>query len=567
MIRMRWAYILLAIAIILIVWINFMEQQKYDQITENLEKTPGQKQEEEEEEKETKDSLLSEMAVAADHPVAVDIGVAVLENGGNAVDAAVAVAYALSVLEPDASGLGGGGLMLVHPADEEEPVLYDYREVAPSSPADEDDAIGIPGFVKGMEQVHRDFGTIGIQELIEPSVVLAEEGIEVSQHLYERLKNAAYRMPVDELENFYPDGQPIQSGKLLKQQDLAETLRKIQTEGSSVFYTGSIGKKIEEELGISTKDMREYRVETPDPLSAEFAGYEVYAPSPPSGGLMMLQSLQLAERLELEKTKGHRAEFIHMVTEVIKRTYRSRLENIGDPAFEDVPVEKLLSSDYIEELGETIDEDDVTEEFLSRLDTEADREDNSDTTHFVVVDSDGMMVSSTNTLSNFFGTGEQVAGVFFNNQLDNYSSDEDSPNAREPGKRPHSYTTPMIFTEEGKPVMGIGAAGGRRIPATLLQVILKLHFYNENPKTALSDPRFFGQVNENEIYLEESESDDVEDELDDLGYNVEDSKSPTYFGAVQMLWVDYSHDIIRGAADPRRNGTWKVQPIDVSSTK
>ena len=562
---MRWAYILLAIAIILIVWINFMEQQKYDQITDNLEKTPGQKQEEEE--KETKDSLLSEMAVAADHPVAVDIGVAVLENGGNAVDAAVAVAYALSVLEPDASGLGGGGLMLVHPTDEEEPVLYDYREVAPSSPADEDDAIGIPGFVKGMEQVHRDFGTIGIQELIEPSVVLAEEGIEVSQHLYERLKNAAYRMPVDELENFYPDGQPIQSGKLLKQQDLADTLRKIQTEGSSVFYTGSIGEKIEEELGISTKDMREYRVETPDPLSAEFAGYEVYAPSPPSGGLMMLQSLQLAERLELEKTKGHRAEFIHMVTEVIKRTYRSRLENIGDPAFEDVPVEKLLSSDYIEELGETIDEDDVTEEYLSRLDTEADREDNSDTTHFVVVDSDGMMVSSTNTLSNFFGTGEQVAGVFFNNQLDNFSSDEDSPNARESGKRPHSYTTPMIFTEEGKPVMGIGAAGGRRIPATLLQVILKLHFYNENPKTALSDPRFFGQVNENEIYLEESESDDVEDELDDLGYNVEDSKSPTYFGAVQMLWVDYSHDIIRGAADPRRNGTWKVQPIDVSLTK
>lgn len=561
----RWSYIFLAVGLILILWVNLLEQKKYDQITENLEDTSNQEKEEGEGEKQA--PLLSEYAVAADHPVAVDVGLAVLDHGGNAVDAAVAVAYALSVLEPDASGLGGGGLLLVHPPNEKEPVLYDYREIAPRSPAYKDDSIGVPGFVKGMDQVHRDFGSIGIEDLIEPAVVLAEDGMEVTEHLHERLEGAAYRMPVDQLENLYPNGHPIQAGRILKQKELANTLRKIQRKGSSVFYTGAIGEAIEEEIGLSIKDMREYRVETPDPLHAEFSGYEVFAPSPPSGGLMMLQSLQLAERLELWRTKGHRAEFIHLVTEIIKRTYQSRLDNIGDPSYEDVPVDNLLSSDYLKDLAESIDEDEVTEKFLSKLDTEADREEEGNTTHFVIVDADGMMVSSTNTLSNFFGSGKQVGGVFFNNQLDNFSSDSDSPNARKPGKRPHSYTTPLIFTKDGKPVMGIGAAGGRRIPASLLQVLIKLHFYNENPEAALNEDRFFGQVNENKISLEDSESNEVEEQLEELGYDLDHSKSSTYFGAIQLLWVDYIHDIIRGAADQRRNGVWKVKPNDVTSTK
>lgn len=559
----QWSYIFFGLGIILILWINFFEQKKYDQITENLDDAPLKDFKESEVDSR---SLLNEHGVAADHPVAVDIGLAVLNNGGNAVDAAVAVSYALSVLEPDASGLGGGGLLLVHPPDQEAPSLYDYREVAPSSPANKDSSIGIPGFVKGMEYVHRDFGSMAFEELIEPSVVLAEDGIEVSQYLHERLQAAAYRMPVEELENFYPNGRAIQAGRLLKQKALAKTLRKIQEEGSSVFYTGSIGESIQEELGLSIQDMRRYRVETPEPLEAEYSGYSVYAPSPPSGGLMMLQSLQLAERLELWRTKGHRTDFIHMISEVIKRTYKTRLDNIGDPSFVEVPVEKLLGAPYLKKLGESIDEDEVTEQYLSRLDTEADRKDEGNTTHFVIVDKDGMMVSSTNTLSNFFGSGEQVAGVFFNNQLDNFSSDEGSPNARESGKRPHSYITPLIFSKDEKPVMGIGAAGGRRIPSTLLQVLVKLHMYDEKPEAALNSDRFFGEVNNNTMALEEKENEDIEEQLDDLGYDLSYSESSTYFGAVQMLWIDHKQKIIRGASDKRRKGIWKVNPIDVSST-
>lgn len=564
----RWSFVFLASGLMILLIIYFVERNRYNQITENLEQASMQESNQDEtKQKDQPSSVLNEYAVAADHQVAVDIGLAVLDNGGNAVDAGVAVAYALSVLEPDASGLGGGGLMLVHSPGDKKPVLYDYREVAPSTPAKRDSSIGVPGFVKGMEIIHNEYGSMDLKQLIQPAVVLAENGMKVTKHLNERLQAAAYRMPVSQLDNFYPNGNAIQTGRLLKQEDLARTLRKIQKKGSSVFYTGEIGEAITKELGISKEDLKEYQVEMPDPLEIEFADFQVFAPSPPSGGLMMLQALQLAERLELWRTKGKPAEHMHMVTEVIKRAYKTRLENVGDPRFEDVPVEELLSSDFLKDLAEDIDEDEVTKEYLSKLDTQADRNEEGDTTHFVIVDADGMMVSSTNTLSNFFGSGVNVAGVFFNNQLDNFSSDSNSPNAREPGKRPHSYTTPLIFTKEEKPVIGIGAAGGRRIPSTLLQVILRMHFFDENLDTSINHERFFGQVNENTLSLEERQSNEVEDTLQDLGYDLDYGHSSTYFGAVQMLWIDYEHGVVRGAADKRRNGNWEVEPIDVNKTK
>ncbi|MCA1010515.1 gamma-glutamyltransferase [Halobacillus halophilus] len=494
--------------------------------------------------------------VSSSHPLAVKAGMEVLEKGGNAVDAAVAVSYALGVVEPYGSGIGGGGAMLIHPADEEkEPVIYQYRETAPISGANPSNKFGVPGLVKGLEAAHSDFGSMDMEKLLEPSILLAEDGFKVDEHLTQRLEDNAHRMPVKKLDHFFPGGEPIQPNETLKQKELAKTLRSIQSEGSGAFYSGDIADKLADDVKELTKsDLSNYTVMKSAPVKGEFAGYDIYSAPPPLSGVTLIQSLKASEMVDLKEAEGSQADYIHMIGEISKRTYDDRVENIGDPLYTDQSYEELTEYDYVEDLVSSVDMDELSDDYETS-DTVAE-EDHVSTTHYVVVDADGNMVSVTNTLSAYFGSGEEVGGFFLNDQLKNFSPDDSSINGMEAGKRPRSFTSPTIMTN-GERKIGIGSPGGERIPMMLTEVLTKHVMFGEPLQDAIASPRFY--IEDDDVYVEKDIDNEVKEELEERDYDVHLEVSPTYYGGVQALVVDQEENSVYGGSDPRRAGAWQVK--------
>ncbi|QDI93125.1 gamma-glutamyltransferase [Salicibibacter halophilus] len=478
----------------------------------------------------------------------------VLKEGGNAVDAAVAISYSLGVLEPFASGIGGGGIMLVHSADDPEPVLYDYRETAPDKEQKPESGIGTPGFVMGMHEAHEDFGNQSLEYLLKPAIKQAENGVEVSNSLHSHLINASDHISRnDDASFFYPGGRAIEEGETLYQQELAEMMAIISEEGSETFYQGAIANQLAESVdGIEKEDLESYEVEKTEPIQGEFAGFDVYAPPPPAGGSMLIQTLQMTEELQIGQYKNLPADFAKGVGEINRESYQDRLETIGDPEFVDVS-EEITSKEYSRELASNVSRD-AMDEFEDHGD-EAGEDGN--TTHFVVVDQEGMMVSVTNTLNSFFGSGEFTNGFFLINQLDNFSQSSASPNAYEPNKRPFSYITPTVLAKNGTPIIGIGSAGGRRITSTLSQTLIRHLLFEQPIDEAIEENRFYRDKQDKKMYYEERISPEMEEELENDGYTVDNSRSPVYFGSVQSLTIDYESGNIYGGSDSRRNGEWK----------
>ncbi len=495
--------------------------------------------------------------VASDSPIATQIGLEVMENGGNAVDAAVAVSYALGVTKPFTSGIGGGGTMLVHPAGKE-PIAYDYQVTASEYGDIPGDGIGIPGFIAGMEMAHENHGELEMGELIDPSIQLAEEGVRVKKELHHVLKSNTGLLPVESLPHFYPDEEPIQEGEFLVQEDLAQTLRLIQKEGSDFFYQGELGKEIDKEIyGISHKDIQSYESVKREPIKGTFDGYDVYSVGPPTGGISLVQSLQIAEHMNIEKTKGNSIDFIQMLGEINRKTYDDRVENIGDPKFAKNPANEMLSKERTKTLSEDISLGGLSERYQAELDSRINKSENGNTTHFVVVDKNGTMVSVTNTLSSYFGSGKYVQGFFLNDELENFSSGS-SPNQFEPGKRPFSSIAPTILSKDENPIIGIGAAGGRRITMLTAEVLVRILKFDEEPQNAISAPRFYVETDSNTAELEKGmeSREEIAEELDDLGYDIELDNSQSHFGSVQTLMVDYEKKQVKGGSDPRRYGKW-----------
>lgn len=494
--------------------------------------------------------------VSASHPLAVEIGMEVLENGGNAVDAAVAVAYALSVLEPYASGLGGGGVMLVFPADGRPPKTYHYREVVPMSGEVHPLGIGIPGMVKGMEHVHHLYGNMPMEELISPAIQLAEEGFPISPVFAERLRINQHRLDREKLQHFFPNYTPLTEGSILVQKELAQTLRLIRDQGEDAFYKGEIAQLLSQRIStIQLADLKAYQVRESDPAVGRFDGYEIYAPDAPTSGIPIIQALQMLEMLNVKKViHEDEVKYIHLLGEVIKKVLHDRQLHIADPAYFEVDSSELTSLPYAYQMIE-----DITPEFVAeyKLDeTPADRVDHQNTTHFVVVDSEGMMVSATHTISQTFGSGVYIGGFFLSNQLHNFSTNPASPNYPEPGKSPRTFMAPIILAKEGKPILGIGSAGGKRIPIIIVQVILSALYQTDTLQEAINRPRF--HVEENKIFIESKE---MIDNLTDLKYQVDLSRidTPFYFGGVQGLLVDEETQMLDGGADHRRGGAWQAQ--------
>ncbi|WP_042420408.1 gamma-glutamyltransferase [Geomicrobium sp. JCM 19038] len=491
--------------------------------------------------------------VATDNPEATAIGMDILNQGGNAIDAAIAVSYSLGVLEPQASGIGGGGVMLVHPAGES-PVAYDYREVAPDQEEIPDSRIGVPGFVLGMDTVHEEYGSWSMNRLLDPAIQLAGDGVEVSYSLHSHLQNAYNYIEPEAAEQFYPNERAIDVGDTLKQEDLQETLKLIQEEGPSAFYSGKIGDNIALHTNsIDRHDLANYNVDVVEPVQATFADFEVYAAPPPAGGTMLLHSLQMAEELSIDRWSDQSPEFMKWTGAITRKAYQDRVQMIGDPRFVDIPLNEILEEEYAEDLANDISLKAEDEEFPTDLEG---GEKDGNTTHFVIVDQDGTMVSATNTLSSFFGSGKYVDGFFLNNQLDNFSVSATSPNRYEPNKRPISYISPTILAKDDYPIIGIGSSGGRRITSTLTQVLVRHLMFEQPIEEAIEENRSYYDLHNPTIQIEGRLSTSVSESLEEDGYTIDNSRNAVHFGAVQSLIVDYNENTIKGGADPRRYGEW-----------
>jgi gamma-glutamyltranspeptidase / glutathione hydrolase len=500
------------------------------------------------------------MVVAQQH-LAADVGAEILKQGGNAVDAAVAVGFALAVTHPQAGNLGGGGFVMIRMADGRTAFL-DFREMAPAkasrdmylgpdgNPTKESvvgwRAAGVPGSPLGLEEAHRRFGKKPWRELVLPAVKLAREGFPVEEGLVSAIKgsNKALAADPESTRIFLRGGYDYQTGETLKQPDLAATLERIADSGAKEFYQGETALRIAEEMKkhgglITLDDLKAYRVMERKPLEGDYRGYHLIVPPPPSaGGVGILQMLGMLEGSGYDAAGPDSPAEVHYVAEIMRRFYADRSEYLGDPDFYNVPVRALLDPRYLARRKATIDPEHATPSDLvqpglpSTAAAHVAQYEGSETTHFDVVDAGGNAVSLTYTLNAYFGNGVTVAGtgILLNDEMDDFAAKPGVPNmfgvvggdanAIQPGKRPLSSMTPTIITRDGKLFMVVGAPGGSRITTGVLQVILDVLDFHLNAQDAVDLPRFHQQWRPDVLYLQKTFNKDTEAALAKMGYTI-----------------------------------------------
>jgi gamma-glutamyltranspeptidase/glutathione hydrolase len=466
------------------------------------------------------------MVVTSQH-AASEVGAAILRQGGNAVDAAVAVGYALAVTHPCCGNLGGGGFMTIHLADGRNTFL-NFREKAPlAARADmyldaqgnvlSDKslvgylAVGVPGTVMGLETAREKFATLPRAALIAPAIRLAEEGFILTRGDVDVLTDAtkAFRAQPNVAAIFLKNGEPYAPGDRLIQKNLAATLRAISAGGTDAFYHGAIGAAVSEASqahgGLLTReDFAGYTVTESAPISCPYRGYTVMsAPPPSSGGVTLCEMLQVLDGYPLKKMGFHSSAALHVMTEAMRHAYRDRNTYLGDPAFVDNPVARLLSASNTESIRAQILPNRATPS--SALQGEAAANEHATTTHYSIVDRLGNVVSVTYTVNDDFGA-KVIAGntgFFLNNEMDDFTAKpgfanyyglvQGKANAIAPGKRPLSSMTPTIVLKDGKPILVVGAPGGSRIITTVLEVIVNVLDYGMTLQQAVDAPRIHHQ--------------------------------------------------------------------------
>lgn len=511
--------------------------------------------------------------VASARYEASDIGASILKIGGNAIDAAVAVAFALSVCEPNANGLGGGGFMTVYLKEEGRYTFIDFRERAPeyATPAMwkivDGEVVGneksegaksvcVPGDVAGLLYAHQKYGVLNIEQLIDPAIDLADNGFEVTAAFKGHLKTH-----YEKLMRYKEDGNPYVEechiGDSFKSPALANTLRKVKEQGVDGYYKGDIAKRIVRSINkhggvVQLSDFEKYAIGESQPIIGEYKGYTIVSsPLPSSGGTHIIQMLNVLEHLNISRYEVNSASYIHILSEVFKLCFLDREAFMGDPAYVDVPIEGLTHKNYALTLAKKIDMHN------SQVFTHGNPHDfePSDTTHFSIVDAHGNMVSSTRTISSFFGSGvvPEHTGVVLNCQNTGFSLDQEGANAVGPFKKPLSSMSPTIITKDGKPFAVLGSPGGKRIITTVVQIIIKLIDYKMSIEEAIDSPRVYDDV-DNKILLESRVTDEVIATLKNMGHEIEEySAYDKKFGGVQAV-VYLEDGSLDGAADPRRDG-------------
>ncbi|MDM0113534.1 gamma-glutamyltransferase [Variovorax sp. J22R133] len=532
------------------------------------------------------------MVVSAQH-LATQVGVKVLKSGGNAVDAAVAVGYALAVVYPAAGNLGGGGFMTLQLADGRKTFL-DFREKAPLAATanmylDKDGnvvkglstnghlAVGVPGTVSGLEFAREKYGTMKRATLIAPSIQLADKGFALEQGDIDLLATATddFRKDPATAAIFLNKGQPFAVGQKLVQKDLAKTLRSVSAKGVDGFYKGPVGTAIvassKEGKGIITQaDLDQYKTRELAPVECDYRGYHVVsAPPPSSGGVVICEMLNILEGYPLKDLGFGAAQAVHYQIEAMRRAYMDRNSYLGDPDFVKNPLDRLLDKGYAQKIRAVIDprKAGVSKDIKPGV---APHE-GSNTTHYSIVDKWGNAASVTYTLNDWFGAKVTAAGtgVLLNNEMDDFTSKVGVPNmfglvqgeanAIAPGKRPLSSMSPTIVTQNGKPVLVVGTPGGSRIITAVLHTILNTVDYGMDVQEAVDAPRFHQQWLPDVTNVESfALSPDTRKILVDMGHNLGVPQPANHVaailvGAPSLGGKPVGNNRFYGANDPRRN--------------
>lgn len=520
--------------------------------------------------------------------LASEIGYAILQQGGNAVDAAVATGFALAVTYPRAGNLGGGGFMLIHLADENKQVFVDYREMAPGRAqrdmyldefGDVDRqrlyfsylSAGVPGTVAGLLHALENYGTMSVRQVLQPAVDLALKGIPVSFALNQELNSRKERLLADPgaASTYLVEGEAPQLGVNFRQSDLGQVLKSIRDNGRSGFYEGWVAKTIAQAMaesgGIITEgDLKNYRVVEREPVRGTFRGYEVVsAPPPSSGGTHIIQMLNILEPFDLQAMGHNSAEYIHHVIEAMKIAYADRAAHMGDPDFSPVPVEQLLSKDYAAKVRGDIDPARARAAVEIQAGEFSDTE-SLDTTHFSVADTLGNVVSNTYTLNFSYGSHIVVpgTGVLLNNEMADFMTKPGTPNAFgliesqaneiTAGKRPLSSMSPTLVFKDGQPWLATGSPGGSLIISTVMQTILNAMAFDMNIAAAGGAARVHHQWMPDTLRIENGVSKDTVDKLKAMGHPVEENVRT--LGRTQSIMIQDGWFL--GASDTRRPGGW-----------
>ncbi len=521
------------------------------------------------------DVVARHAMVASAHPAATAVGVDILRKGGNAVDAAVAVAFALSIAEPNASGLGGGGFMVVKMAGAE-PAMIDYRETAPAGAGPEryyapgvdfdaktaegPDAVGVPGLAAGAALALEKFGSMSLAEVLEPAIRLAREGVEVGPKLN--------GMIVDNLEKiarfpaaaaiYLPDGLPLEPGTVLKNPDLAATLERIAAGGPRAFYEGPTAEAVAGELGrlggiLSVEDLRGYRAKLREPVRGSYRGWEIVSAAPPTGGgTHLIELLNIVEGFDVKKMGRGSARLLHVLAEAMKMTFADKAANSGDPDRYVIPAATFTDKAYARELAARIREGQARFDYAAPSLVVAE---SGSTSHLSVADAMGNVVALTQSINSFFGSGIVVpgTGLLLNNHLGDFDDRDGGPNAIGPGKRPASSIAPTLVLRGGRPVLVLGTPGATRIVSALAQIIINIVDFDMGLDEALEAPRIHCLART--LALEGRFPADVVAALESWGHPVKIYPDwDNYFGGAQAVLIDPRGKTLYGAADSRRDG-------------
>ncbi len=528
--------------------------------------------------------------VVAQEPLAADVGLQVLKSGGNAVDAAVAVGFALAVTHPVAGNIGGGGFMLIRLANGKTDFL-DFRECAPGK-ASRDmyigpdgeptrDSIygwrssGVPGSVAGFDLAHKKFGSKPWAYLIAPAVALAHDGFHVLPALAESLHHTEKTLSNDpESKRIFLHGdEPYVPGQILKQPELAATLQRIAAQGAQEFYRGETARRLAAAMAthgglITLDDLKNYKAIERTPLTGRYKDFEIITTPPPSaGGIGLLQILGMLEGTNYASDGADSAKAVHYEAEAMRRFYADRSEYMGDPDFYNVPVRALLDPKYIAWRRSTIDASRATPSEIigpglpKSLAAHISWYESAETTHYNVVDAQGNAVAVTYTLNNSWGNGITVPGDGFllNDEMDDFSAKPGAPNmfgmigsdanAIEPGKRPLSSMMPTIVTQNGKLFMAVGAPGGARITTGVTEVVLDVLDFHMNPQEAVDLPRFHEQWKPDTLYLQRGFPQTVSSELQHMGYDIKETD-----GVARVEAIVVKNGVFEGGTESRLSG-------------
>ena len=524
--------------------------------------------------------------------IASKVGIEILKEGGNAIDASVAVGFALAVTYPYAGNLGGGGFMVIHFSDGNSTTI-DYREIAPmlanknmfldstgkfvSSLSEEGaTSAGVPGSVAGLIFALEKYGTLPLEKVIQPAINLAKNGWLLNDYDASEFKNylPVFRKYPSSLRIFSKKGEPYEGGDLFIQPELAWTLEQIKTNGTEGFYKGKVAEllvKQVSELGgyITLEDLENYRCIERKPIIGTYRDHKVISmPPSSSGGIALVQLLNILENFDFDGTEWGSGEYISALAESMKYVYADRTQHLGDSDFYPVPVKKLISKEYAKSLFEKV-KSGVTPSTEITSGIKSDYSESEETTHYSVIDKAGNTVSVTTTINSGFGSKAVVdgAGFLLNNEMDDFSSKPGEPNqygllgsvanSIEPGKRMLSSMTPTIVLKNDKPYLILGSPGGSTIITVVLQVILNCIEFGMNIKEAVNAPRIHHQWLPDIIYLERfSINNDTYSILEKMGYKFRDRNAAfRVLGSAQAIMIDQENNIIYGASDPRRNGS------------